>query len=142
MLGLAQFFPSCSTYMRIPTCFIKFIFSCTCSSVCRVIIAWYKKCGKNLTAIVSWIIRNLKHRCGAWCITHLCSTLITVSVHPWMNLCQFMIHRYIDWCVAKTTNSTIAYFVFAQNLLASSEFSNKQTSLRIQMNSITMQLPS
>jgi hypothetical protein len=46
------------------------------------------------------------------------------------------------WLVCrKTTNSTIAYFVFAQNLLASSEFSNKQTSLRILMYSATIQHP-
>jgi len=100
-------------------------------------VAWYK----NLTVLVSRIIRKLEHRCGARGIVQLCSALISGPLDLWMCLWQFMIHRVIDWCVAKTTNSTIAYFVFSQNLLASSEFSNKQTSLRILMYSATIQHP-
>ena len=33
------------------------------------------------------------------------------SVGQWMYLSRFMIHRVIDWCVAKTTNSTITYLI-------------------------------
>ena len=58
------------------------------------------------------IIRKIKHRCGSWCTAHPFNTLITDPVILWMYLCQFMFHRVIDRCVAKTTNSTITYFVF------------------------------
>jgi len=63
------------------------------------------------------IIRNLKHRCGSRWTAQPFNTLITDPVGPWMYLCQFMIHRVIDRCVAKTTNSTITYFIFPQNRL-------------------------
>ena len=52
-----------------------------------------------------------KHRCGARYIVQLCSALISDPLDPWMCLCRFMIHRVIDWCVAKTTNSTITYLI-------------------------------
>ena len=52
-----------------------------------------------------------KHRCGARCIVQLFTTLISVPLNPWMYLCRFMIHRDIDWCTAKSTNSTITYLI-------------------------------
>jgi len=143
MLGLVSCSPSCLSYMRSSTCFIELAILCMSNSVWKLIIAWCK----NLTALDLRIYsyhqnsQTSNHRCGARCIVQLCNVLISDPLDPWMCLCRFMIHRVIDWCVAKTTNSTIAYFVFSQNLLASSEFSNKQTSLRILMYSTTIQHP-
>ena len=96
-------------------------------------VAWYK----NLTVLVSRIIRKLEHRCGARGIVQLCIALISGPLDPWMCLCRFMIHRVIDWCVAKTTNSTIDYFVFSQNLLVSSEKSNIVADPDVQRNHST-----